>query len=723
MENVRPHPTSRPADHGVRLKRSPREFVAMFLERWWIGALVGAAAGAAVFHFSPRPEPVYRTEVSLLFESKRNRVLAMQEIVDTTLQGVNELNNHLEQLRSKTFLDYLLTSFTADEVARIRQPYRDPLRPNAGPPPLADLIQGATAVNARRGTTIISIVVSNRNPESAALIANRYARKYIDFSLDRANTGTSSAIIFLRNQAEETRTEVEAAETSLQAYRARNNMATLGEAKDVTVQKLASLGEASVAARLVQIQNKSLIDKIATDQAQGRDLSEISQVAATPQVAAAKSRLTELGTQRTMLEQRYLARHPKLLENEVETREARRLLDEGVAKAVSALRTNYDVAAQHLQSIQKEMVETEGQVRLLDKIAVDYKFLEQDAATKRATYTGIVARLGEAKITSQLENTTIKVFDAAPVPSAPLDRGTARILGLAVSTGFGGLLVVPLLLGLLDTRIRSPHHVEEGLGEKLLGAIKPLVRTSQISAANSFRANNDAGLIESWRGIYSEIELGSALKYPKAILVSSSIPAEGKTQVSCNLAAVYAQHRRRVLLVDCDLRRPGLHRQFDIPDRHGWTEWIQQPAEARPALPDTVTTIEPYFDFLPAGPAPANPTQVIDLLSRREVIQAWLDRYDVVLFDTPPASTFPDALLLARSCHELIFVIGYKMSSAQTAHRTLARFAESGIARLGVILNRLPESKIVNYGEYTGYGSQETRFYKSYAAGRDDRSS
>lgn len=721
METNRPQSNQRAAGPGGHLKRSPREFVAMFLERWWIGALLGAAAGAAVFHFSPRPEPVYRTEVSLLFESKRNRVLAMQEIVDTTLQGANELNNHLEQLRSKTFLDYLLTAFTAEEAAKIQAPYRDPLRPNAAPPSLADLIQGGTSVNARRGTTIISIAVSNRNPESAALIANRFARKYIDFSLDRANTGTSSAIIFLRNQAEETRAEVEAAEASLQAYRARNNMATLGEAKDVTVQKLASLGEASVAARLVQIQNKSLIEKIAADQAQNRDLSEISQVAAAPQVTAAKNRLTELATQRTLLEQRYLAKHPKILENEVETREARRLLDDGVAKAVSALRTNYDVAAQHLQSIQKEMVETETQVRQLDKIAVDYKFLEQDAATKRTTYTGIVARLGEAKITSQLENTTIKVFDAAPVPSAPLDRGTARILGLSVTTAFGTLLVVPLLIGLLDTRVRSPHHVESGLGEKLLGAIKPLARNSQFSAANSFRAGTDAGLIESWRGIYSEIELGSALKFPKAILVSSSIPAEGKTQVSCNLAAVLAAHGRRVLLVDCDLRRPGLHRQFDVSDRQGWADWIRRPAAERPAVPESVKTIEPGLDFLPAGPAPANPTQVIDLLSRREVIQSWLDRYDVVLFDTPPAATFPDALLLARCCHELVFVVGYKMTSAQAAHRTLERFAESGIAKLGVVLNRLPESKIINYGDYTGYGSRDAKYYKSYGDERDQR--
>ncbi len=712
MENASP---TRLAAAKLNLKRSPREFVAMFLERWWIGALVGAAAGAAVFQFSPRPEPVYRTEVSLMFESKRSRILAMQEVVDTTVQGINELNNHLEQLRSKTFLDYLLGSFTPEEVAKIQQSYRDPLNPSAPPPPLADLIQSGTAANARRGTTIISITVNNRNPEAAALIANRFARKYIDFSLDRANTGTSSAIIFLRNQAEETRTEVESAETSLQAYRAKHNMATLGEAKDVTVQKLASLGEASVAARLTQIQSKSLIDKIAADQAAGRDLSEISQIAATPQVAAAKSRLTELATQRTMLEQRYLARHPKIVENEVELREARRLLDDGVARAGSSLRTNYDVAAQQLQSLQKEMVETEAQVRLLDKIAVDYKFLEQDAVTKRATYTGIVSRLGEAKITSQLENTTIKVFDAAPVPGAPMDRGTARIVSLSVTAAFGGLLLVPLLIGLLDTRVRSPYHVEEALGEKLLGAIKPLVRTSAFSNANSFRANNDAALTESWRGIYSEIEVGSALKYPKTILVSSSIQAEGKTQVACNLAAVYAQHRKKVLLVDCDLRRPGLHRQFNLKSPHGWTEWIQRPADSRGAVPDTVTTVEPYFDFLPAGPTPANPTQVLDLLGRREVLQLWLDRYDVVIFDTPPASTFPDAVLLARSCHELVFVIGYKMISAQTAYRTLSRFGETGIAKLGVILNRLPLSKIINYGDYSGYGGQDTRFYKSYA--------
>jgi capsular exopolysaccharide synthesis family protein len=686
----------------------------MFLERCWLGLIVGAAAGAAVFHYTPRPEPIYRTEVSLLFESKRNRVLAMQEVVDTTLQGLSELNNHLEQMRSKTFIDYLLGSFSPEEITRIQQAYTDPLKPNAPVPALADIVQGNVSINPRRGTTILGISVTNRSPANAALIANRYARKYIDFSLDRASTGTSSAIIFLRSQAEETRAEVEAAEAALQAFRAKYSMATLGETKDVTVQKLASLGEASVTAQLVQIQNKALIDKIAEYQQKGRDLMEIAPIGGSLEVTGAKARLATLASQRQSLDQRYLPRHPRILENERETREARRDFDEGLARAIANLKANYEVAAQHLQRLQSEMVETEVQVRSLDKISVDYKFLEQDAAAKRATYNSIASRLSEAKITSQLENTTIKVFDAAPVPNAPMDRGTARIVSTSFATFAFVTVLLPLVIGILDTRIRSPFHVEGSLRESLLGAIKPLPKSASFTAATSFRSGGDAGLVESWRGIYSEIELRSHLAYPKVILISSCVPSEGKTQVACNLTSVFAAHQRRVLLVDCDLRRPGIHREFKRSGESGWTEWIEQPAATRPKVPAAVTEIEPYFDLLPAGRRIANPTQQIESLGRKEVLQGLLERYDVVLFDTPPATVFPDPLLLARSCHELVFVVGYKMIRAGTAHRTLQRFAETGVSKLGVVINRLPDAKLIRYGDYLGYGSYKAKYYKSY---------
>lgn len=685
----------------------------MFLEHWWIGALAGLAAAALIVIFRPHFEPIYRTEVSLLFEARKDRVLNIQEVVDTSLQTASELNTHMEQLRSKTFADYVLASFSAAETTMIQQPYLNVLSPGAAPPSLAEIIRPNVTVFSRRNTPILGIQVSNRSAEAAALIANRYARKYIDYNLDSANTRTNSAIVFLRNQAEETRTQVEAAENALQAYRAKNNLAAIGETQNVVLQKMSSLGTAVVRATLDQIDAKSLIDKIEEYQRTDRDLLEIPAILASGQVAVLNNTLIGLLSQRTMLNEHYLAEHPKIKQNALEISEARRMLAEGVAKAIADLRARFEVSAQYLQRLQAETLGSEAQARELDKISVDYKFLEQDANAKRATYARIVDRLTEANITSQMANTNIAIFDPAWTPDAPADTGALDVALKAGTAALGLFFLLPLAIGFLDTRLRTPVQVEESLQEPLLGVVKKMAKMGETERAQVFRLQKNADLAEAYRGIFSEIEVRSALNFPKALLVTSSVPAEGKSLLCSNLAAAFAAHKRRTLLVDCDLRRPTLHRYFGVKPTTGWVDWLETAPDQRPATPMGVITVGDCLDLLPAGRSSDRPTELIDHLSRRETLQPLLDRYDLVIFDTPPAAIFPDALMLARCCHEMIYVCRYRTVKPGIIRKVLDRFKGTGISFLGVVLNQLPSRKAQSYG-YHGYGTQTADYYKAY---------
>ncbi|HWL17488.1 MAG TPA: sugar tyrosine-protein kinase, partial [Opitutus sp.] len=297
---------------------SPRDILQMFQERWLIGLLIGAAAAAAFVFLQPRKDPVYYSEVSLLFESKKDRVLNIQEVVDTGVRSANELNIHAEQLRSQTFFDYMLSSFNKEETARIQKAYRDLEQPDKPLPSLAEIIRPNVNIYPRRNTTIIVIGVTNRNPEAAALIANRYARRYIDFNLDRANSGTNSAIIFLRNQAEEMRAQVEAAEASLQDYRTKYNIASLGENQSVVLQKVGTVGTALVQAQMEQVEMRSVLDKIEEYRADKRDLFEIPQINGFGQVNGLRVRLEELKAARLLLAEKYLRLHPKMVQNQLQ---------------------------------------------------------------------------------------------------------------------------------------------------------------------------------------------------------------------------------------------------------------------------------------------------------------------------------------------------------------------------------------------------------------------
>jgi capsular exopolysaccharide synthesis family protein len=701
-----------PVSKAAGLSITPAEIWRMFRERWVVGLLLGLCAAAAVVVLQMKEVPVYRTEASLLFETRKDRVLNIQDVVDTDVRSANELNTHIEQIRSQTFLDYVLSSFTPEEVKRIQDPYRDPEHPDAAPPSMAAIIQPNVNAYVRRGTMILGIAVTNRNPENAALIANRYARRYIEFNLDRANTGTNSALVFLRKQAEETREQLQAAEDSMQSYRTTHNIAVLGQTQNVVLQKVPSLGAAIVSAQMQEIELRSTMDKIAEFRDKGKDLLQIPQIKGFGQVSALAERLSELRAQRDVLEQTYLKAHPKMLANELSITETTQALGQGIDAAIADLQVRYNMAAEYEKRLTAELDDAQKKVHELDKISVDYQFLEQEAETKRATYAKIVDRLNDASVASQMENVNIKTFDPAFAPSEPSGSPALQTGVMAAGLFLGLLLLVPIGIGLLDGRVKTFAHVEHTLGETLLGAVKDIKGLGESERAHAFRMLKDQALSESYRGIYSEIGIRSDLPFPKAVLVTSTMPGDGKSFTISNLAAVFAAHGRRTLLVDCDLRRPALNRFFGIEDRAGWTQWILSGDVGSTNLPARVTIAE-NLDVLPAGGAAKNPTELLDRIAAVGLFKRLEEAYDLILVDTPPVGVFPDALLLSRQCNEAVYVCRFAQDRIGAVRKALKHLHESGITVLGMIMNKVPENRLQGHG-YSGYGSYQSKYYRAY---------
>jgi len=705
--------TSTP-ERSPAFRLSPQDILQMFRERWLLGLIVGLVAAAAFILLQPKEFASFRTEASLLFETRKDRVLNIPDVVDTNVQSVSELNTHMEQLRSQTFFDYALASFTPTEAKRIQEAYRNPDQPDAPLPSLAEIIRPNFSLFARRGTMIITIVVTNRDPENAALIANRLARRYIDFNLDRANTGTNSAIVFLRSQAEDMRNQVEAAENSLQAYRAKHNIAALGQNQSVVLQKVSSVGNELVRAQMEQVEVRSTLEKIAEYQASGKDLLQIAPILGYGQVAGLAARLADLRAARALLEQKYLRAHPRMRENSLQIQETTQLLADNIAMAVAHLQTRLNVASQYEERLRAELAEAQKNVHELDKVSIDYNLLEQEAATKRATYARIVDRLNEASVASQLENVNIKLFDPAYVPGLPIGSPFVMACVKGGALGLFLFLAVPLGFGLLDTRVKTVAHVEQGLGQTLLGAVKQIKGLGETERAHAFRLHKDGALEESYRGIYSEIDIRSTAPLPKVIAITSTMPGDGKSLTSSNLAAAFAAHGRRTVLVDCDLRRPSLHRIYGASGARGWSQWAQSPLppeeKGRPA---TIAVAE-NLDLLPAGGMAKNPTEILDRLSSSGLLKQLTSTYDVVMLDTPPVAVFPDALLLCRHCNELIYVCKVGAVRLSLVRRTLDRIRETGVSVLGLVLNQMPEARLHAYG-YQGYGSQRTDYYEAYA--------
>src|SRR5688500_12424651 len=165
----------------------------------------------------------------------------------------------------------------------------------------------------------------------------------------------------------------------------------------------------------------------------------------------------------------------------------------------------------------------------LDKTSVDYKFLEQDAFTKRNTYARIVDRLNEASVASKMENTNIKIFDPAYVPNTAVGDGVIGLTWKASSIGIGLFLFIPLAFGSFDSRIKTVSHVADSLNEILLDAVIAIDCLGENESAHVYPLHNDDVLTESYRGIYSSIDIHSTETLPKAIICTSSMPGDGKS--------------------------------------------------------------------------------------------------------------------------------------------------------------------------------------------------
>lgn len=691
----------------------PSELWRMFRERWLIGLLAGTAAAALVVYLEPGGPPEYRSEVYLVCSPRRgDPAQNANAFYDSRSQSSTVVSTHIEQLRSKAFFEYLLTSFSPEEIKRIQAPYIDRMHPDEAPPSLATILWPSVSFFSRKNTPILGIAVVSTDPENAVLIANRYARRYVEYNLDRSVTGTNSALVFLRKQTDDLRRQVVVAEEALQGYRATNNLATLGETQGVVVQKLASLGATLVRAQMEQVELQAVINDLDLFERTNRPLTDLPAVLNHGQVSAAKGGLENLRGERALLADRYLAKHPRMVQNALATTELRRQLDDAVARAVSDFRTRHEIATRYEKQLREELQATEQRARDLDKISIDYRLLEQDAVAKRAAYARLNERLNDLAISAQLENASIQIFDEAKVGTSPDAPPISPTALLASSAGLFGLIFVPLGLGLLDSRVKTSGHVETLLGQKLLGVLRHSRKTSSAENAQAFLRDKAGPITEAYRGLYSEIEIASTLAYPKSLLITSSTPGEGKSMIASNLAAVFSSHGRRTLLVDCDMRRPSLHHYFQVNGQNGWAQWLQQPAQERTPLSTVVVSLAPRLDLLPCGRPPANCTQVLEQLAHAGMQKQLLAEYDLVIFDTPPATVFPDALLLARSCHELIFICQFGGVDLGTAQRVLNRLTATGVRLLGIILNQAP-GNWAGDGFY-GYGGKTARYYRNY---------
>jgi capsular exopolysaccharide synthesis family protein len=280
----------------------------------------------------------------------------------------------------------------------------------------------------------------------------------------------------------------------------------------------------------------------------------------------------------------------------------------------------------------------------------------------------------------------------------------------SVGIGIALFLGIALSLGFLDDRVKSAWDIESFIGANLLGIIPDLSSMKDDEKYNLVLNNKEDLGAEAFLSVYSSIKIHSKLDFPKSVLVTSTIPGEGKTLISCNVAGSFARHGKKTLLIDCDLRRPMLHRHFKQENNAGLLTWfegggaMEGELKTNPSL--GIIKVGENLWLLCSGGRSKSPTELLENPLFSQLLERLKKEFDLVIVDSPPLGAVTDSLLIAERIDEVVYVCRFNRAYKKHIRLYMKALRNGKNEILGIVLNGLSPRRIEYYSNY--------RYYRSY---------
>ncbi len=696
-------------DEHVAERRTLRDYYIILRERLWIALPLALLVAVPIGYIQMRATPMYESRATLQFE-RPEKIVMVDQVVDQTPRSEVDINTYLQRLNSDSLRAKVIESLTPDEVRVLQRPFLRTLPPGAAPPPPARAL-GEVRADAVRGSLIIVITAHHPDPEAAALVANRFYAQFVQFLLQKSGGSNDEAIAFLQKRAAELQKEYIQKEERLQEYKKEHNLISLDDSLNIVADRLKSVNAARTAAHLQRLDLEVAHNQVQEYQRAGRDLLEISYIARHGTIPNLKAALADALQRQALLGERYLERHPKMIEIASTIGTLRDQLKNAIDLAIADLAASLENVRQTEQTLEAEYAKQEKEQLRLDDLKVEYNSLQDQMTVAKNAYSQVLDSLNKTTTSKGLDyRLPVSLVDrAVPAygPYAPNKAGVVRTCLLVGALVFFGSAFG---LSMVDDRIKSAWDVESFIGVNLLGIIPDLAGIKDDDKPLlAIKAKATPG-VEAFLSIYSAVKIQSKLDYPKALLVTSTIPGEGKTLVSCNLAGSFARHGRTTLLVDCDLRRPMLHRHFQLANDAGILTWAEAGCSfagdllANPQL--GITKVVDNFWVLRSGGRSKTPTEFLETPAFGRLLEQLKRKFDLIVIDSPPAGAVSDCLLIAAHTDEIVYVCRFNRAYRKHIRQFVRTLREGRNEFLGIVLNGLSTRRVEYYTNY--------RYYRSY---------
>lgn len=674
-------------------------------EHWILALLVAIILSGFFAYKQLQSIPLYKSIAILLFEPNFDNV-DLPGVRRSPLGNTGEmiLRNHLTDLRSNAFRERIVESIAAKELTLLTKDYIDP---NSEEEPSVHSIIAESNKVALVGGNIFKFEFVHRDPQAAALLANRFSEEFLDFLLERSRKSSDSTLRFLRSQSEELKLKVERSELAVQRYRQERNLVSLEESQNLIVERMKNLSGNLNNARVELLNfgaNLEQIEAAGTDFEALGALPSLNQMGILPQML--QQRL-ELISQRNTLSLRYGRRHPRMIENTSSLATLEKDIEGALSKNVSDFRQQLETMKTRVSSLETALSQAEKESLELDQVSIEYNVLRRKMETDKALSIQVNQKLNEAILASQLSNSDIRIVDRAWPSSTPFTPDTKKIYSMTAFIFLAGFLGVPFGIHYLNLNLKTAADVENQLRVPFIGEIRKFPRRKKDLHRLVIDQQFHEG-VELFRQIHSQILLKAKdLQKGHTFVITSAIPKEGKSFLAINLAASFSRHHYKTLLVDCDFRRPSIGPKFK-EDFERENHLVVQEGQA--------IVLTDNLDILPISESTSEATELIESARFKEAMNQFREMYNIIIIDTPPAGLFPDAGMIANLADHIIFLTQLNKHRKAGLKAILDRLDQGRAEILGVIANKVSKSKSRNVGTYR---YADYKKYKNYYPEKD----
>ena len=675
--------------------------------------------------------PIYRAAATLLIEEKAAKVVSIEQVYGLEGAGNEYLQTQFELLKSRALAERVVRQLnltTHPEFDPRQQP--EPLidvrgllakldfrqaMPFTMPGDLegeldtteAEIFDTVTvdfmeriSIQQQGKSQLVKVQVDMADPFTAALAANALTNGFIETQLEATMEMSMTATNWMNSRLGELRDKLKSAEDRLQAFREQENLVDVDGVTTISAAELTLTGDRMIDARRQRAEAESQYRQVQSMRGGGWErLATIPAVLGHPLIQQFKAEQAKAQAKVEELSKRYGPGHPSMLAARSELSAASGSLRGQVEQIVAGIERNYQLAIANENSLQASFNANKSKIQDISRKEFQLRELQREVDGNRALYDTFMTRLKETAATSDLENANARVVDKAVVPTEPIKPKKTLIVAIAALLALFAGVGLTLLLDVLNNTFKSTEAVESRLNIPVFGILPMIKKGERSDMARLFSNDKDKSFSESIRTIRTGVVL-SAIDHPhKVMVVTSSIPGEGKSTVSVNLAFALGQ-MERVLLIDADLRRPTLAKSFEFPVG---TPGLANLIAGNAKLEECIKTVD-GIDMICAGTVPPNPLELLSSQRFAKAIEALKGRYDRIIIDSPPTQAVSDAIVLSTLADSLIYVIKSESTQIPLVEKGVGQLLQNNAPVKGIVLNQVDIKKAQKYGySYGGY--------------------